>query len=68
MELIDLRKVDDCKNIDLDCVDLELPAPEHEPNRQYYFMAKCRKYVKEQSERLGRPLCFFTQTFGCPKV
>ncbi|WP_139243413.1 tRNA (N6-isopentenyl adenosine(37)-C2)-methylthiotransferase MiaB, partial [Anaerocolumna xylanovorans] len=32
---------------------------------QYYFMAKCRVYVKELEKKLGRRPTFFTQTFGC---
>ena len=39
--------------------------PSDEPERQYYFMAKFGQYVKETSERLGRPLTFCVQTFGC---
>lgn len=39
--------------------------PETEPQRQYYYMALCRKLVKEESERLNRPLTFFIATFGC---
>ena len=51
--------------IDLDKIDLTLPPPEHEPERQYYFMAKCREYVRAESKRLGRPLFCVTHTFGC---
>lgn len=54
--------------IDLDKIDLTEPPPEHEPERQYYFMAKCREYVRAESKRLGRPLFCATITFGCPKV
>lgn len=54
--------------IDLDKIDLTLPPPEHEPERQYYFMAKCREYVRAESARLGRPLFFSAHTFGCPMV
>lgn len=39
--------------------------PETEPQRQYYYMALCRKLVKEESESLNRPLTFFIATFGC---
>ncbi|WP_347061954.1 tRNA (N6-isopentenyl adenosine(37)-C2)-methylthiotransferase MiaB [Hungatella hathewayi] len=46
-------------------VDISKPAPEFEPNRQFYFMAKARSWVKKKSEELGRPMTFFTQTFGC---
>lgn len=67
---IDLRDVsaEEVSGIDLDLVNLEVPAPEHEPQRQFYFMAKCRRYVKAMSEKAGRPMTFFTQTFGCPIV
>ena len=44
--------------------DLMLP-PEQEPQRQYYFMARARAYVKAESERLGRSLLSAVVTFGC---
>lgn len=65
MNLIDLRYIDNLKDLDLDTVDISKPAPEFEPNRQFYFMAKARSWVKKKSEELGRPMTFFTQTFGC---
>lgn len=46
-------------------IDLGDPIPEAEPMRQYYFMKKARGLVKEQSEKLGRPLYACTTTFGC---
>lgn len=49
----------------LEQVDLSQPAPETEPMRQYWFMKKARELVKEQSEKLGRPLTACTTTFGC---
>lgn len=51
--------------IDFDHIDTTQAPPEAEPDRQYYFMAKCRKYVKAESERLGRPLFSAVRTFGC---
>lgn len=45
--------------------DLTLPPPEHEPQRQYYFIKKCRELVKKESERLERPLFSCVCTFGC---
>lgn len=66
MNLIDLRYIDNLKDLDLDTVDISKPAPKFEPNRQFYFMAKARSWVKKKSEELGRPMTFFTQTFGCP--
>ena len=51
--------------IDFDRIDLNCPPPETEPQRQYYFIAKCRQYVRERSAELGRPLRCCTRTFGC---
>ena len=67
---IDLREVpaERLKEISLDLVDIDVKAPEFEPNRQFYFMAKARDYVKRKSAELGRPMTFFTQTFGCKTV
>ena len=64
---IDLCEVpaEKLKKISLDLVDIDAQAPEFEPNRQFYFMAKVRDYVKQKSAELGRPMTFFTQTFGC---
>lgn len=52
-------------NVDFDSIDITQEPPEEEPARQYYFIAKYRKYVKEESERLGRPLFAVVRTFGC---
>ena len=67
---IDLREVpaERLKEISLDLVDIDVKAPEFEPNRQFYFMAKARDYVKRKSAELGRPMTFFTQTFGWANV
>lgn len=64
---IDLKDIaaEELKHIDLDRVNVNCTPPDFEPQRQYYFMAKCRQIVKSESERLGRPLYAFTQTFGC---
>ena len=51
--------------IDYDRINLNSPPPETEPERQYYFIAKCRQYVKERSTELGRLLSCCTRTFGC---
>lgn len=51
--------------IDLDTIDITKQPPTAEPDRQYYFMAKARKQVQEESERLGRPLLSAVTTFGC---
>ena len=49
-------------------VDLTKPAPETEPQRQYYFIEKAKAYVARESEKAGRPLTFCVTTFGCPTV
>ena len=36
-----------------------------ETQKQYDFMEKCRKYVKEKEEKLGRKLKACVNTFGC---
>lgn len=51
--------------LDLSRIDIKGPAPENEPQRQYYFIAKCAAKLKEYSARLSRPLTFHTETFGC---
>lgn len=51
--------------IDFDKIDISSFPPDTEPERQYYFIAKCREYVKRKSEELGRVLTCCTQTFGC---
>ncbi len=49
----------------LENIDITSPAPKEEPLRQYYFIKKLRKIIKEKSEILGRPLYSATVTFGC---
>lgn len=46
-------------------IDLEKEAPVLEPDRQYYYIAKAKKYVSAQAEKLGRSLTFCVTTFGC---
>lgn len=64
---IDLRNnvTEELKHKDMDRINVHCSPPDFEPQRQYYFMAKCRQIVKSESERLGRPLYACTQTFGC---
>ena len=45
--------------------EIQAQAPQHEPERQYYFIEVCRQKVQEESKRLGRPLTFCVTTFGC---
>lgn len=64
---IDIKNIaaEELKNVDLDKVNVACSPPDFEPQRQYYFMAKCRQIVKSESERLGRPLYACSVTFGC---
>lgn len=49
----------------IEAQDLTLPPPEREPQRQYYFIKKCREIVKKKSEELGRPLYACSVCIGC---
>ncbi len=40
-------------------------APESEPDRQRFFIAKAKLLAEEKSIRLGRPLTCCINTFGC---
>ena len=40
-------------------------APQSEPERQYYFMARARELVADLSEKLGRKPTCCVVTFGC---
>lgn len=51
--------------IDLDKIDINLKPPMEEPARQYYFMARCREWVREFERKNGRRPTAFIQTFGC---
>ena len=52
-------------NINYELIDTTAPAPEQEPERQRYFIAKCREIIKERELEIGRKLTFYDQTFGC---
>ena len=43
--------------------DVEIPLTE--PQRQYYFIDRAKKYLEKMSEAAGRPLTFCVTTFGC---
>ena len=50
---IDLRNVPDAEvsGIDLANVDITVPAPETEPQRQYYFMALLKQQTEQRHAR-----------------
>lgn len=49
----------------IDEIDITKEAPEMEPERQYYYMKKCKEWAKEQENKLGRKLTLSMQTMGC---
>ncbi len=51
--------------IDLDKIDINVEPPTEEPARQYYFMAKCREWVKGFELKNVRLPKSCVQTFGC---
>ena len=53
---IDLRNIliEDLKELDFTKVNTDAPAPEFEPNRQYYFMAKLKSWFQEECNKYGR--------------
>lgn len=53
------------QKINLDKIDINAKPPTEEPDRQYYFMAKCREWVREFEQKNGRRPTAFIQTFGC---
>ncbi len=56
------------KEIIYECIrntDICGDAPKNEPERQYYYIAKCAKWLKNEEKRLGRKLTYYTKTFGC---
>ncbi|MCM1063700.1 MAG: tRNA (N6-isopentenyl adenosine(37)-C2)-methylthiotransferase MiaB [Eubacterium sp.] len=51
--------------IDLDKIDINAQPPAEEPARQYYFMAKCREWVRVFEQKNGRVPTACVTTFGC---
>ena len=51
--------------INLDLIDTTGEPPVTEPERQYYYMAKCREIISEKIREKQRPLYWQTRTFGC---
>ncbi len=51
--------------IDLEQIDINSEPPAEEPFRQYYFIAKGRRWVKDFEQKSGRLPKFCVQTFGC---
>ena len=53
------------QEIDLDKIDIHAEPPTEEPARQYYFMTKCREWVKDFEQKYGRRPTACVTTFGC---
>ena len=51
--------------INLDKIDINAKPPAEEPARQYFFMAKCREWVREFARKKGRYPAACVTTFGC---
>lgn len=51
--------------IDFDKIDLDLEPPMEEPARQYYYIAKCRKWVKNFEHENGRLPKACVVNMGC---
>ncbi|MEJ8733258.1 tRNA (N6-isopentenyl adenosine(37)-C2)-methylthiotransferase MiaB [Mediterraneibacter sp. ICN-202921] len=51
--------------LDLTGIDLSKEAPECEPERQFYFIAKARELLHEKEREAGRKFTFCVTTFGC---
>lgn len=56
------------KEIDFEQINLEGDAPLEEPARQYYFIAKCREWVKAFEQEQGRLPRSCVVNYGCPFV
>lgn len=53
------------EEIDLEKIDLKSQIPIEEPARQYYYIAKCRAWVKEFEQNNNRLPKYCVTTFGC---
>ena len=50
---------------DLSTIDITKEPTMNEPERQWYYIARCRELIRERVRELGRPLTMSIQTFGC---
>ena len=49
----------------LEAVDITGPVPDVEPERQYYFMKKCREWLAKKKAGQGRAFTYLAETLGC---
>ena len=52
-------------NIDFDKMDITRTPPTEEPDRQYYFIAKCKQWAEAFKQETGRIPTACVVTFGC---
>lgn len=53
------------ENRKFDKINLELPPPKEEPDRQYYFIAKCREWTDAFFQKNGRVPTAYVCNMGC---
>ncbi len=53
------------QEIDWNEINIETAPPMEEPQRQYYFMAKCRQYTEQFQAEHGRAPKAHVQNYGC---
>ena len=53
------------QEIDLDRIDINVEPPMEEPDRQYYFMAKCREWGRDFEQKNGRLPRACVVNMGC---
>ena len=51
--------------INLAGIDINAAPPGTDPERQYYFIAKCRDHLAKLAVKKGRKLTYHNETFGC---
>lgn len=61
----DISTMDRYQKKDFDQIDIYSEPPNQEPQRQYYFMAKCREWVKEFEKRNDRTPTACVVNTGC---
>ena len=49
----------------INSMDISEGIPEDEKNKQYYYIAKCKEWLKQKEKQLGRKLTACVNTFGC---
>ena len=53
------------QEMDIERTDINAEPPIEEPARQYYYIGKCRQYVKKFFDEKGRSPSACVTTFGC---